>query len=128
MRHYFNLRHKGRNVWWILAGAAFGVLALAILIRPDRRARGAGRGAGAGFAQVQAIVEQRCVPCHSLHPTQPGFSAPGAGILLDTREQIEAQANLIRSSRGRHADDAARERDADDRRGARDARDWIASR
>jgi uncharacterized membrane protein len=46
---------------------------------------------------VQQIVEQRCTPCHATSPTQPGFDAPGAGILLETREQIEAQAALIKA-------------------------------
>ena len=34
-RHYFNLRHRGRNAWWILATAAAGMVALAIVIRPS---------------------------------------------------------------------------------------------
>ena len=96
-RHYFNLRHKGRNDWWILASAALGVIALAILIKPDT---GGGSGHATGpappFATVQQIVNQRCVPCHSPNPTQPGISSPGAGVLLDTPERIRDQANLIR--------------------------------
>jgi uncharacterized membrane protein len=96
-RHYFNLRHKGRNEWWILAGAAFGVIVLAILIRPQTATPTKATGPAPSFATVQAIVQQRCVPCHSPTPTQPGFAAPGAGILLDTRERIESQANLIRA-------------------------------
>ena len=32
-RHYFNLRHRGLNVWPILGVAAAGIVALAILIR-----------------------------------------------------------------------------------------------
>ena len=34
VRHYFNLRHSGRDAWWILAVAAVGFVALAIAIRP----------------------------------------------------------------------------------------------
>ena len=96
-RHYFNLRHKGRNEWWILASAAFGLIVLAILIKPDT---GGGSGQVTGpapaFATVQRIVNQRCAPCHSPNPTQPGMSSPGAGVLLDTPERIRDQANLIR--------------------------------
>jgi uncharacterized membrane protein len=33
-RHYFNLRHRGLNVWPILIVAAAGIVALAILLRP----------------------------------------------------------------------------------------------
>ncbi len=34
VRHYFNLRHRGLNVWPILGLAAAGIVAIAILIRP----------------------------------------------------------------------------------------------
>jgi uncharacterized membrane protein len=46
---------------------------------------------------VQAIIANRCTPCHALRPTQPGYSAPPAGIVLETRAQIEAAAPLIGS-------------------------------
>ena len=62
------------------------------------------------------------MPCHSPNPTQPGFAAPGAGILLDTREQIESQANLIRAVAVDTQTMPLGERDEDDRRGAADAR------
>ena len=45
------------------------------------------------FTRVQAIVRQRCAPCHSMHPTLAG-SAP-MGIELDTRQEIESKAALI---------------------------------
>jgi uncharacterized membrane protein len=42
-------------------------------------------------AQVQSIVEQRCVPCHSTHPSAKfGFSAPPNGIVLETLDQLRA--------------------------------------
>jgi uncharacterized membrane protein len=33
-RHYFNLRHRGLNVWPVLVVVAAGVIAVALLIRP----------------------------------------------------------------------------------------------
>ena len=50
-----------------------GVVALAIAIRPASSASSAA-GPPPTFAEVQAIVANRCAPCHSLHPTQPGYS------------------------------------------------------
>jgi uncharacterized membrane protein len=96
-RHYFNLRHRGRDDWWILATAAAGVIVLAILIRPDTGGSAKATGPAPPFSEVQAIVQQRCVPCHSPNPTQPGFASPGAGILLDTPDRIRSQADLIRA-------------------------------
>jgi uncharacterized membrane protein len=43
------------------------------------------------LAQVQSIVEQRCVPCHSTHPSSKfGFAAPPNGIVLETLDQLRA--------------------------------------
>ncbi|HZQ03174.1 MAG TPA: urate hydroxylase PuuD [Gaiellaceae bacterium] len=92
-RHFFNLRQHGRNAWWILASAAAGGALLAVLIRPATTPRAA--GAPPPFPRVQAIVQARCAPCHSLHPTEPGYPAAPLGIRFDTRAEIEAQAGLI---------------------------------
>jgi uncharacterized membrane protein len=98
-RHYFNLRHRGRNAWWIVASAAAGVVVLAVLIKPDSAPTSAGHAMGPApaFAEVESIVDERCVPCHATRPTQPGFGAPGAGIVLETRAEIEARADLIKA-------------------------------
>src|SRR5205823_10324340 len=34
VRHFFNLRHQGREVWWIPATAAVAVVVLAVAIAP----------------------------------------------------------------------------------------------
>jgi uncharacterized membrane protein len=96
IRHFFNLRHRGRNAWWIPVTAAIGFVALAIAIRPASTASSA-TGPPPSFATVQAIVANRCAPCHSLSPTEAGYSAPPAGIVLETAAQINANAALIRS-------------------------------
>jgi uncharacterized membrane protein len=93
-RHYFNLRHRGLNVWPILVVSAAALLTLALLIEPKAHRAAAGGGAAAvPFSQVHAIVQQRCAPCHSMHPTRVA-SAP-LGIELDTRQEIESKASLI---------------------------------
>ena len=53
--------------------------------------RQAAAGPAVPFSQVQSIVQQRCAVCHSLHPTQPGFSSAPLGIRFDTRAEIERQ-------------------------------------
>jgi uncharacterized membrane protein len=47
------------------------------------------------FAQVQAVIQQRCAVCHSARPTQPGFVSAPKGVLLDTAEHIGAQTQQI---------------------------------
>ncbi|WP_177307095.1 DUF4214 domain-containing protein [Pseudoduganella namucuonensis] len=47
------------------------------------------------FPQVQTIVTQRCVPCHSVRPTQPGFNTAPLGITFDTEAQIRSRSASI---------------------------------
>ncbi len=82
------------NPWWILAAAAVGLVALALVIRPTASVSSS-TGPPPSFATVQAIVANRCAPCHSLTPTEPGYSSPPAGIVLETPAEIEAAASLI---------------------------------
>ena len=44
---------------------------------------------------MHAIVAERCAPCHSMTPTEPGYATAPAGIRFDTVAEIEAQASLI---------------------------------
>jgi uncharacterized membrane protein len=89
VRHFFNLRQTGRTAWWIPVTAALAIAGLAVAIRPHNSSG----GTAVPFTQVQAIVEARCVPCHSAHPTM--VDAPPMGLVFDTPKQIAAQASLI---------------------------------
>jgi uncharacterized membrane protein len=89
VRHFFNLRHTGRTAWWIPVTAALAIAAVAVAIRPH----GSSGGTAVPFTRAQAIVQARCVPCHSAHPTKVDV-AP-MGLVFDTPKQIHAQASLI---------------------------------
>lgn len=45
--------------------------------------------------EAHAIVEARCTACHANVPTQPGFAAPPAGVVLETPDETLAQAATI---------------------------------
>jgi uncharacterized membrane protein len=92
IRHFFNLRHQGRNVWAIPVAAAIALAGIAVWLRPPETSSA---GPQVPFSQVSAIVDQRCAVCHSMHPTQPGFSSPPKGIAFDTPAQIAAQSAAI---------------------------------
>jgi uncharacterized membrane protein len=96
-RHFFNLRHRGRDAWWILAVSAAGIVGVAIWLRPHTSS-GAAAGPVPPFARVQSVIARRCAPCHSLHPSMPGVSAPPAGIVFDTRAKIDLLAPLIKTA------------------------------
>jgi len=89
VRHFFNVRHSGRTAWWIPVTAALAIAAVAVAIRPH----GSSGGTAVPFTRAQAIVQARCVPCHSAHPTKVDI-AP-MGLVFDTPKQIHAQARLI---------------------------------
>jgi uncharacterized membrane protein len=95
IRLFFNLRHAGRTVWWIPVTAALGIAVVAVAIRP---AGGSGGRVATGAVSVSlsrahAIVQERCVPCHSSHPTK--VAAAPLGIKLDTAAEIHSQPPAI---------------------------------
>ncbi len=96
IRHFFNLRHRGRVEWrYPLAGIAL-LAAVAVAIAPKApAAAAAGVDPAAQFAQVQTIIGQRCVACHAAHPTQPGFASAPAGVMLDSAALIRQNAPRI---------------------------------
>ena len=99
IRHFFNLRHKGRTEWRYPAAGVALLLALAIAIAPRPPAVATGAAAGgdpaARFARVQAIVNQRCVSCHADKPTQAGFASAPAGVMLHNATLLRQNAARI---------------------------------
>jgi len=95
IRHFFNLRHSGRNAWWIPAAALVGLGIVAYLIRPPSGPAEPTTGPAVPFATANALIQARCLPCHSANPTQPGVSTAPKGVRFDTRAEIEAQASAI---------------------------------
>ena len=49
------------------------------------------------FADVAPIVEQRCAACHAENPSITRFGKPAGNVLLETPEQIQAQAARIKA-------------------------------
>ncbi|CAN5261212.1 urate hydroxylase PuuD [soil metagenome] len=91
IRHFFNLKHKGIINWAYPAAGCGILLAVAIAIAPFPSSSSTNSSvspAADQFGRVQAIVSQRCASCHAAHPTQPGFAAAPAGILLETPAQL----------------------------------------
>jgi uncharacterized membrane protein len=98
IRAWFVARHKAheRGGKTSPVPAVLGVLTLAAVafaLTPSSPATdGAQAATGPSqFERVESILKVRCQPCHSATPTQPGFGAPPAGVLLDTTEHIYAR-------------------------------------
>jgi uncharacterized membrane protein len=92
VRHFFNLRHRGRTAWLIPVTAAIGALALAVAIAP----RSEVAAETVTLRDVQPIIAARCATCHAVHPRFEGLASPPKGVVLETPAQIVAHAARIR--------------------------------
>ncbi len=88
IRLFFNLRHAGTTHWWMAVAAAAALAAIAIWIRPPDAVGSGATGPPVAIAEVQAIVQRRCLACHV------GATAP-KGIRLETADEIAAESDMI---------------------------------
>ena len=92
IRQYFVLRHRG-TVNWALPAAGVALLAgLAVAIAPKAASTG---GEKVAFAKVETVIKERCASCHAAQPTHEGFAQAPKGILLDSPDQIAANASKV---------------------------------
>ncbi|QCP49750.1 hypothetical protein FAZ95_11535 [Trinickia violacea] len=95
IRQFFVMRHRGQVLWYLPAGGV--VLMAAALVwmmpRPIAPEAQAANAPTVKVADIQPVLQQRCVACHSAHPTLMG-AAP-AGVLLDTPDEISKNAQRI---------------------------------
>jgi uncharacterized membrane protein len=94
IRHFFNLRHKGRVAWGYPAAGVALLLALAIAIAP-RPAANTGSAAAPDALKLQPLIARRCAVCHAARPTQPGFVSAPAGVMLETPELLRRHAQKV---------------------------------
>ena len=101
-RHFFNEKHLGRNKPGYLIVPAIATLALIFWMRPapieaapapvvsaTTTTDSATAGVASGDEAIMAVVHERCTTCHAAQPTQAGFAAPPAGIILQTPEDMK---------------------------------------
>jgi uncharacterized membrane protein len=95
VRHFMNIRFTYGS--WLRGAVAAGMLAVAIVFALLLRANAATQAASAvPFNEANAIIQLRCVACHSATPTDTQFPAPPGGVMFNTPEQIQARAAKIR--------------------------------
>ncbi len=92
IRQFFVLRHRGTVKWMLPAAGVALLAAVAVAIAPKAAMQSSEKIA---FAKVQHVVNVRCVQCHSSQPTHAGFAQPPKGIVLETPEQLMANAAKV---------------------------------
>ncbi len=93
IRQFFVMRHRGNaNKALVVAGSVL-LLAMVVYLMPSTLD---GEASGSiSDANIQQVVNQRCVACHANKPTQPGFVSPPRGLVLETSAQINQNALKI---------------------------------
>jgi uncharacterized membrane protein len=94
IRQFFLLKHKGK-ISFAYPAAAIAILAGVIAwLAPAQQAAPAGAAAsGVDIAQVQKVVEARCVQCHGATPSM--MPSPAKGIVLEGADALRGHAQLI---------------------------------
>lgn len=103
IRQYFVLRHSGQNkLVYPVAGIAL-LIVIAFLAAPPstntadtNNTDSASASSAVTTEQVVQIMHMRCVQCHAVKPSHPGFLSPPAGMALETKQAVLAHPELIK--------------------------------
>ena len=97
VRRFFVLSHKHRYVVVLPAAALLLVVAAALASAPRARTVAASSSVprAVTYADVAPIIKRRCTACHAAAPTEPGYTAPPAGVVFDTPEHVREHAPHI---------------------------------
>jgi len=97
IRHYFNLKSQGHRNVWILPVASVAILALAFVIRPSTAPAPEKGEPVVAFSEIEPILKERCMPCHSATPTWPGIVTAPQGVMYNDPAQVKAIATKIQT-------------------------------
>lgn len=86
VKHYLNLKERGELSVWILPVSVLILLAAAFVTAPQKIS-GECKGE-VSTDDVYAIVQKRCVSCHSRQPTDDVITAPPNGVVYETPDDI----------------------------------------
>ncbi len=92
IKHWLNLRERGQLSIWIMPASVILLLATAYVTAPQPSNV---KCKEVSFAEVNAIITQRCISCHSSRPTDDVYTAPPNGVIYDTPDDIIKKKDLI---------------------------------
>jgi uncharacterized membrane protein len=94
-RHVMIARERHRPAdWWLVPVAA--ALAAVVFLTSPAWLGGKRRGERVTFTAARAVIDRRCLSCHSETPTDDVFRAAPNGVTFETPESIRARAEPIR--------------------------------
>ncbi len=94
-RHFFNLKHLGLVKPSILVSGFLGLILVAVLMAYTSNSQSTTQTQTASPNTVepqilQQIISVHCSSCHSAQPTQVGFNAAPAGLIINTTADLAA--------------------------------------
>lgn len=97
IRHYFNIRHQPGSKIWPLIIAFFLFVGLIVATAPTARptAMPGDPKPVVETSQAYAIIQERCVVCHSPSPEFAGFTVAPLGVELDSEEKLGKHAERV---------------------------------
>jgi uncharacterized membrane protein len=102
VRHVFNLRGRGKPAAWAI-GLAIALAFSSVTYVTWEKGGGARTAPAPGpaeavtYAGIQPMLATHCAACHSPHPTNPAFTSPPMGLVLDSYEHVSAASARIRA-------------------------------
>lgn len=96
IRHYFNLKHQGKNAFWVLI-VSFFLIVIGIYIVELTRNKTTSQATTKiiEITQIQKIFEERCITCHRAKPTFAGLTEPPGGISFEELTEIQKRVKSI---------------------------------
>jgi uncharacterized membrane protein len=86
IKHYLNLKEKKQLNVWILPVSILILLAAAFISAPVKDPNSC--KPAISIADVNSIIQQRCISCHSSKPTDDIFTVPPNGVVYDKPQDI----------------------------------------
>lgn len=92
VKHWLNVRERGQLSVWVLPASVIILLATAYMTRPQTANT---KCNDIPFSQINTIIQDRCVSCHSSRPIDDVYTAPPNGVVYDTPNDIIKKKELI---------------------------------
>lgn len=96
VRTWFVKRHKGVNAWPLLVAVAVLLAGLIVWLAPAPKPAAPAAAPVPTMAQVQAVVEQRCVMCHNAQFAQKGMQLHTPALIEQHAQAVYQQTVLLK--------------------------------
>ena len=94
IKHYWNLLDRDVKRTWVLVVSILALVFMSVAVSPAFE-DSLDAAIPASFEEANAVIQARCVQCHSANPTDDQWPNAPNGVMYDTPEQIKAMADKI---------------------------------